>query len=76
MEHGSLESESGPDTSEHAAHLAHPFSDTFVPDLVAAMLIEAITWWLEQGQPYTPKELATKTASLASAVFREASTWP
>ncbi len=54
--------------SEHAAHLAHPFSDTFVPDLVAAMLVEAITWWLEQGQPYTPKELA-------SAVFREASTW-
>jgi AcrR family transcriptional regulator len=75
-EHGSLGGSHGSIMSEHAAHLAHPFSDTFVPDLVAAMLVEAITWWLEQGQPYTPKELATKTALLASAVFREASTWP
>ncbi len=75
-EHGSVGGAHGPSMSEHAAHLAHPFSDTFVPDLVAAMLVEAITWWLEQGQPYTPKELATKTALLASAVFREASTWP
>lgn len=60
----------------HSAHSAHPFSDTFVPDLVAAMLVEAITWWLEQEQPYSPKELATKTARLSAAVFREASTWP
>jgi len=74
-EHGSLEVPHGPIMSEHAAHLTHPFSDTFVPDLVAAMLVEAIIWWLEQGQPYMPKELATKTALLASAVFREASTW-
>jgi AcrR family transcriptional regulator len=70
-----------PIKSAHAAHLAqpshqaHPFSDTFVPDLVAAMFVEAITWWLEQGEPYPPKELATKTALLASAVFREARTW-
>jgi AcrR family transcriptional regulator len=75
-EHGSLGGSHGPTMSKHTAHLTHPFSDTFVPDLVAAMLVEAITWWLEQGQPYTPKELATKTALLASAVFREASTWP
>ncbi|HLG60388.1 MAG TPA: TetR/AcrR family transcriptional regulator [Ktedonosporobacter sp.] len=74
-EHGSSGSEPEPGTSEHVAHQAHPFSDTFVPELVAAMLVEAITWWLEQEQPYTPKELATKTALLASAVFREASTW-
>ncbi len=74
-EHGSVEGSHGPGMSEHAAHLAHPFSDTFVPDLVAAMLVEAITWWLEQGQPYTTRELATKTALLASAVFREASSW-
>jgi hypothetical protein len=75
-EHGSLGGSHGPVMSEHAAHLAHPFSDTFVPDLVAAMLVEAITWWLEQGQLYTPKELATRTGLLASAVFQEASTWP
>jgi AcrR family transcriptional regulator len=72
-ERGSGESGHGPIMS---AHPAHPFSDTFVPDLVSAMFVEAITWWLEQGQPYTPKELATKTALLAASVFREASTWP
>jgi AcrR family transcriptional regulator len=75
-EHGSLGDPHGPIMSSPAPHPAHPFSDLFVPDLVAAMIVEAITWWLEQGQPYTPKELATKTALLASAVFREASTWP
>jgi len=76
---GSGEFGHGPMTSAHAArlaHPAHPFSDMFVPDLVATIFVEAITWWLEQGQPYTPKQLATKTALLASAVFREASTWP
>ena len=60
----------------HPAHPVHPFSDTFVPELVAALFVEAITWWLEQKQPYSPRELATKTALLAAAVFREASTWP
>ncbi len=72
-ERGSGEFGHGPIMS---MHLAHPFSDTFVPDLVAALFVEAITWWLEQGQPYLPKELAAKTALLAAAVFREASTWP
>jgi AcrR family transcriptional regulator len=54
----------------------HTFSDEFVPDLVSAMFVEAITWWLEQGGPYTPKEIATRTARLSSALFKEASTWP
>jgi AcrR family transcriptional regulator len=63
----------GPDASAHPAHI---FSDEFVPDLVSAMFVEAITWWLEQGQPSTPKEIATRTALLASALFKEASTWP
>jgi AcrR family transcriptional regulator len=63
----------GPDASTHPAHT---FSDEFVPDLVSAMFVEAITWWLEQGKPYTPKEIATRSALLASALFKEASTWP
>lgn len=57
------------------AQPVHHFPDTFVPNLVAAMFVEAITWWLEQGQPCPPKELATRTALLASALFREADTW-
>src|SRR5258706_14387883 len=51
------------------------FSDTFVPDLVSAMLVEAIIWWLEHAMPYTPREMATRAALLASALFKEASTW-
>ena len=60
----------------NAAHQpSHSFGDTFVPDLVSALFVEAITWWLEQGRPYTPREIATRTALLASALFKEASTW-
>jgi AcrR family transcriptional regulator len=62
----------GPNAS---ARPVHAFSDEFVPDLVSTMFVEAITWWLEQGRPYTPKEIATRSALLASALFQEASTW-
>jgi AcrR family transcriptional regulator len=65
-----------PHGTSASAHPIHSFSDAFVPNLVSAMLVEAITWWLEQEKPFTPKEMATRTALLASAVFREASIWP
>lgn len=58
------------------SHSAHAFSDAFVPDLVSALFVEAITWWLDQGRPYTPREIARRTSMLASALFKEASTWP
>ena len=53
----------------------HSFADAFVPDLVSTLFVEAITWWLEQGRPYTPREIATRSARLASTLFKEASTW-
>src|SRR6266581_2933244 len=62
----------GPDANSRAVHT---FSDAFVPDLVSTMFVEAITWWLEHARPYTPKEIATRSALLASALFKEASTW-
>src|SRR5258706_13358574 len=62
----------GPDASSLPFHT---FSDEFVPDLVSAMFVEAITWWLEHARPYTSKEMATRAALLASALFKEASTW-
>jgi AcrR family transcriptional regulator len=62
----------GPDAGSRTVHT---FSDEFVPDLVSALFVEAITWWLEQGRPYPPKEIATRTALLASALFKAASTW-
>jgi AcrR family transcriptional regulator len=51
------------------------FSDELVPDLVSTMLVEAITWWLEQGRPSTPREIATRCTLLISALFKEVSTW-
>jgi AcrR family transcriptional regulator len=54
---------------------AHTFSDDFVPEIVSALFVEAIIWWLEQGRPYTPKEIATRSSLLAAALFKEASTW-
>lgn len=51
------------------------FIDDLVPDLVSTMLVEAITWWLEQGRPSTPREMATRCTLLVSALFKEVSTW-
>jgi AcrR family transcriptional regulator len=62
----------GPDAARHPAHT---FSDGLVPVLVSTLFVEAITWWLEHGRPYTPKEIATRTSRLAGALFEEASTW-
>lgn len=58
-----------------AEHPIYPASDGFVPDLVATMFVEAITWWLDQGRPYTPQEIANRCILLASAIFKETSTW-
>src|SRR5450631_3221678 len=34
------------------------FSNDLVPDLVSTLFVEAITWWLEQGKPSPPREIA------------------
>jgi AcrR family transcriptional regulator len=51
------------------------FVDGFVPALIAAQLVDAITWWLEQGRPYTPRELATYCYRLMCSTLREVSVW-
>ncbi len=67
---------------EHSATLPHVgdhpasnFLDEFVPDLVSTMFVEAIAWWLERGRPYSPEEIAKRCSLIASAIFKEASTW-
>jgi hypothetical protein len=54
---------------------AYPASDDFVPDLIATMFVETITWWLEHGRSVPPQEMARRCALLASAIFKETSTW-
>jgi AcrR family transcriptional regulator len=58
-----------------AAPHIYPTSDEFIPDLIATMLVEAVTWWLEQGKPYPPREIARRSVLLAGAIFKETSTW-
>ena len=58
-----------------AARPIYPATDEFVPDLVATMMVEAITWWLEQGRPYPPEEIARRCVLLTGAIFKETSTW-
>jgi hypothetical protein len=53
----------------------YPASDEFVPDLVATLVVEAITWWLEHGRPYSPQDMANRSIRLAGAIFKETSTW-
>jgi AcrR family transcriptional regulator len=53
----------------------YPSSDAFVPELVATMFLAAITWWLEQRMPYQPQDIAKRCVLLASAIFKETSTW-
>lgn len=58
-----------------AGRPVYPAAYAFVPDLLAAMLLEAITWWLEHDQPHPPAEMANRTMLLAGAVLKETSTW-
>lgn len=62
----------GPDAG---VRIVHTFPDDLAPTLVASLFVEAITWWLEHRQAYTPTEIATRTALLAAAIMREASNW-
>lgn len=59
-------------TGERPGYLS---SDEFALDLIVTMLVEAITWWLEHGRPYPPQEMARRCTFLATAIFKETSTW-
>jgi len=61
-----------PQQPKHPGILA---SDPYVEDLVASMLVETITWWLEQEKPCSTRKIADRCSCLIGAVFRETSTW-
>jgi len=58
-----------------AARAREPLLSDYVRDVLSTMMVETITWWLEKGRPYSPKEMAWRCASLASAIFTETSAW-
>jgi AcrR family transcriptional regulator len=51
------------------------FSNGFIPTMLASLFVDAITWWLEQAEPYTPEAMAIYCSRMAASIFREASTW-
>ncbi len=54
---------------------SHVFANGFVPTLIAAQIVDAITWWLEQGRPYTARQIATYSYRLMCATLKEVSEW-
>jgi AcrR family transcriptional regulator len=52
-----------------------PASAELVPTVLAAMFVQAITWWLEHDRPSPPRTIATQSAQLASAVIAQAHKW-
>jgi hypothetical protein len=57
-------------------HLARPpSSGRLVATIVGAMFVQAISWWLKNDQPSSPREIATQTAQLASAIINQANSW-
>ncbi|HZR41554.1 MAG TPA: TetR/AcrR family transcriptional regulator [Ktedonobacteraceae bacterium] len=61
-------------TGKRAAS-SHPNVDGLVPALVDALLIDTVTWWLEQSRPYSPEQIATYCWRLIIALLKEANTW-
>lgn len=52
-----------------------PLLSEYVRDIISTLLVETITWWLENNRPFPPKEIALRCASLSSAIFIETSSW-
>lgn len=53
----------------------HVTASRLVPALIDALLIDTVVWWLEQGRPCSPGEIATSCWRLIVAMLKEASTW-
>jgi AcrR family transcriptional regulator len=58
-----------------AAHAREPLLSDYVRDVLATLMVETITWWLEKNRPYAPKEMAWRCAALSAAIFKETSAW-
>lgn len=51
------------------------FVDGLVPSLLAAQLVDTITWWLEQERPYAAEQIATICYRLMCSTLKEVSRW-
>jgi AcrR family transcriptional regulator len=55
-------------------HFPNPPEHTegLVPSLQSAMFVQTIVWWLDNGRPITPGELAAQYTTIAGAVIAAA----
>ncbi|EFH80658.1 TetR/AcrR family transcriptional regulator [Ktedonobacter racemifer] len=49
--------------------------DGFVPAQIAALLVDTITWWLEQGRPYTTRQIAMYYYHMMCSILKDVPTW-
>jgi hypothetical protein len=49
--------------------------DGFVAATLAAQLVAAIIWWLDQRRPYTPREVATCWFLLMCSTLKDLPAW-
>lgn len=49
--------------------------DGFMHNLLAALIVDSIVWWLEQGKHCSPRQMATRCSRLALSMCREVSLW-
>jgi AcrR family transcriptional regulator len=54
---------------------SHLLTSGFVPTQLAALLLDTITWWLEQGRPYTPRQVATYYYRMLCSILKELPLW-
>jgi AcrR family transcriptional regulator len=54
---------------------ARLLADGFVPAQLAAHLLDTMTWWLEQGRPYTPRQIATYHYRMMCSILKDIPTW-
>lgn len=54
---------------------SHAVAGGLVPALIAGQLLDAIIWWLEQGKPYTPDQMARYSYRLMCSTLKEGSSW-
>ena len=50
-------------------------ADGLVSVLLAGLLVDTITWWLEQSRPYPPRQAATYCSRLIYVILEEAARW-
>ena len=59
-----------------SGHLPGGNADALVPSVVSAMFVQSILWWLENGRPCPPNEIAEQSALLIRAVIEAAAGAP